>query len=171
MVTPAPDLERLFEFESQLETGFVTLFSNAVINAFSSRGAETLNTPYVALYCTAGAVLQNHMAFKGNTITPYDWFEGGMVTKIVTNRVTDNAELPPQHTVYLGKMRKALLLPFVRAGSALCQWPSDNYLQLADIRQDSTIDTYTDEDGLDTTEISWYLNFQIKPDAWPPTFA
>lgn len=164
MPLPAPDLERLFEFENQLESGFVTLLSNAGINAFSSRGTDTLQSPYVSLYCTAGAVLQNHQYIRQGSpsLAFYDWFEGTLTTEIVTNRISDSEEIPISHTVMLGKVRKALALPWVKYG-----WPADSCLQLPDIRQSDTADTWEDEDSLDHTIINWYINFQIKPAAWP----
>jgi len=167
MSLPAPSLERLFEFESHLESGFVTLLSNAAISAFSSRSVSTLDTPYVSLYCTAGAVLQNHQYIRQGSpsVAFYDWFEGTLTTEVVTNRITDSEGLPPQHTVMLGKVRKAIALPWVKYG-----WPSDNYIQLPDIRQSETPDTWEDDDSLDHTIINWYINFQIKSAAWPLSF-
>ncbi len=161
MPTQAPSLDRLFQLEEHLESGFVDLLSKGEFaTPFSSRSDKTMNSPYVSIVCTNGAV-QQHQYVRGN-IKIWDSFSGTLVTEIVTNRISERGNADKNHVKALGIMRKWLQLYNVQR-----YWDRENYLQIYDIREDLTIDTWVDEDSLDHSQISWLIWFRIMPWAFP----
>lgn len=160
-MTPAPSLDRLFEFEDHLEQGFVALLTeNNIATPFSSRSPLTQNSPYTSLFCTIGQSLQHNFNCAG--VQFWDWYEASLTTESVTNRITDEVTLPMNHVRKLGKLRTSLQLPILRL-----KWDATNYLNIVDIRASQTIDTWQDEDALDHTQIVWNLTFNINAWAWP----
>lgn len=168
MSLPANSLEQLFQFEGNLESGFIQLLTNAgLANVGSSRSSQEFKTPYVSLYFQNGKYIQetqqspNGLVGADGRTLPYCGFEGILSTECVTNRTDDLRE--NEHLTLIAKLRKNLQM--FRLAS---QWTKVQQISLVfDIREAGTTDTWEDEYNLDHTMITWDIRHAINPAAWP----
>lgn len=160
-------LDELFAFEANIEAAYVVLLlAYGLPNAQSSRALTQLETPYISLWYQNGAVVegnQHQVAFNGITwpgrLLPFNSYTGTLTTEIVTNR-----SAPPllPHTTYIAKLRGALQL-----FNVVKNWPGDPIMLPFDIRENGTVDTWEDDNGLDHSTITWSSIHSINPAAWP----
>ena len=153
------NLDELYQFEHWLETGFKQLLAGVCPSIYGSREASDLVSPRVEIKAVLGPALQHHKASYAGATSEHDAFEATIEVTIVTNRTGNEGTL--NHPRLIGSVRSRLVMRQI-----VQTWQSPVAL-IADIRGTGTIDTFSDENDIDFTTISYYLAFSVAPSAWP----
>jgi hypothetical protein len=96
--------------------------------------------------------------FSG-AVVEHDAFEATLEVTIATNRKGNEGTL--NHPRLIGSVRSRLTMRKI-----IQAWKSQVAL-IDDIRGTGTIDTFSDENDIDFTSLSYYLVFNVAPTAWP----
>ena len=151
--------EELFQFEKWLELAFEGLLTGATTHIFKSREADPLQSPRIEIKAVLGKALEHRKGYTDGKTNDFDAYEATLEITVATNRATE--EGAPNHNQLLGTVRSRVSMKY-----ALANWASDVTVIL-DIRPQGTIDTFSDENCIDLTALSFYLVFNVKPSAWP----
>lgn len=156
-------VEELMSFELPLETAFANMLKDAgITNIFPSRSTLTADTPWVEVSLITGDALRHgkihSLGFEqAGNMSPDAW-SGDLVLKITTNRGT-NGDI---HKVFIGKIRDRMRLRRI-----LAAWNVSSPYRIGWIEGGGSKKYSDDEQNLDITEMTYRLNFNIHPDAWP----
>ncbi len=153
------NVEELYQFEQWLETGFAAILAGTCPNIYTSREADELISPRVEIKAILGPALQHHKGSYGGVTTEHDAFEATLEITIVTNRSGNEGTL--NHPRLIGSVRSRLVMRYL-----IQNWKSPVTL-INDIRGTVTIDTFSDENDIDNTSLSYYILFNVAPTAWP----
>ena len=153
------NLDELYQFEKLLETGFAQLLAGVCPDIYTSREAAELVSPRVEIKAVLGPALQHHKASYAGSTSEHDAFEATLEVTIATNRTGNEGTL--NHPRLIGSVRSRLVMRQI-----VQTWKSPVAL-IADIRGTGTIDTFSDENDIDFTTLSYYLTFSVAPSAWP----
>jgi hypothetical protein len=153
------NLEELYQFEQWLETGFAALLAGTCPNIYTSRDTEDMVSPRVEIKAILGPALQHHKSMFSGAVVEHDAFEATLEVTIATNRKGNEGTL--NHPRLIGSVRSRLTMRQI-----IQAWKSPVTL-INDIRGTGTIDTFSDENDIDFTSLSYYLFFNVAPTAWP----
>jgi hypothetical protein len=153
------NLDELYQFEHWLEAGFKQLLSGVCPSIYASREAQDLISPRVEIKAVLGPALDHHKATYAGATSEHDAFEATLEVTVVTNRTGNEGTM--NHARLIGSVRSRLVMRQI-----VQTWQSSVAL-IADIRGTGTVDTFTDENDIDTSSLSYYLAFSVAPSAWP----
>ena len=151
--------EELFQFEYWLELAFAGLLAGTCPLIYKSREADELQSPRIEIKAVLGKALEHRKAYSDGVTNDFDAYEATLEITVATNRAA--VEGTPTHNQLLGSVRSRVSMKY-----ALANWESDVTV-INDIRPQGTIDTFSDENCIDLTSLSFYLVFNVKPSAWP----
>lgn len=152
-------LDELYQFERWTEEGFAAILAGICPKIYTSREPCELESPRVEIKAVIGPALNHSKSFTNGSTDAYDAFEAALEVTIVTNR-TGN-EWTMNHPRLIGSVRSRLTMRHL-----IGRWTSPVVVP-ADLRATGTADTFSDENDIDTTSITYYLVFNVAPTAWP----
>tara|TARA_R110000868_G_scaffold202766_1_gene450537 strand:+ start:126 stop:593 length:468 start_codon:yes stop_codon:yes gene_type:complete len=152
-------LDELYQFERWTEEGFAAILAGVCPKIYASREPCDLESPRVEIKAVIGPALQHSKSFTSGSTDAYDAFEAALEITIVTNR-TGN-EWTMNHPRLIGSVRSRLTMRYL-----IGRWSSPVVVP-ADLRATGTADTFSDENDIDTTSLTYYLVFNVAPTAWP----
>jgi hypothetical protein len=166
---PAPNIQTLYDFETQLETAWVSILTAAFAAASiscgvaSTRSAVIEDTPRVDLEVLVGSALKQRRGVT-TLIYPNTYyreipiaFDAKLQVSIVTTRPTNDAE----HGAIRGLVRYNL------TGSANVIGAQLPYLQVMEQLNESGSSRLIDEKEQDISLLIYDFQFAISNDAWP----
>lgn len=164
-------LNQLFQLESHLENSFRDgLVSEQVVadasRVYISRTSDLGASPRIELKAIVGEV-QNHQHLFPDESFTWDAWAAQIEALVVTNRTTESAE--DTHHAMLGRLRACLMPLYTRYNTNPLWWWKSDAVQITDIREQGTEDTFVSDDDLDYSKLRYYCIFNIVPDAWPIT--
>jgi hypothetical protein len=161
---PAPNYQTLYDFETQLETAWATVFTVALAaipitcQVLSTRNAATEDAPRVELECLVGPALTQRKGLSTGTYREVpNAFKFTLITRIVTTRPTNDN----QHGVIRGLIRYNL------TASANVVTAQLAYLQILEQLMQSGTSHIIDEKEQDVSELTYDGWFAINETAWP----
>lgn len=149
--------EEIFQLEHWLELGFQALLADTCPLIYKSREAEELDSPRIEIKAIVGKALNHAHSFADGTQV-YDAYEGTVEITVVTNRKGEEGTM--NHPRLLGVVRSRMSMKKIRTLF------SSPVVAIDDLRATGTVDTFSDENGIDITSLSFYNVFNIKPSAW-----
>lgn len=157
--------EEIYMFEHWLELGFAGILDGTCPLIYTSRAPLDLASPRVEIKAIAGGILNHSHNYTDGT-NEYDSYEGTLEITVATNRTGEQGTM--NHAALIGSVRSRLTMRYLTRKNAAQQsnWQSPVIVPL-DIRATGTADTFFDGNDIDITALSYYLAFNVKPDAWP----
>jgi len=160
-------IDEILRFEFHVEAVFSDLLNGAAENIYPSRSSDINNTPRIELKAVTLGITQERQKLIINT--PPGWiysaFNGNLITKISTNRTTENRS--EAHATVVGLTRSRLQQFSLQAWNDA--QTSDIPIIVYDIREGETDDSVNDDDNVDVTQITHNIQFSINPNALPET--
>jgi hypothetical protein len=150
--------EELYRWEHWLELGFAGILAGACPLIYKSREASELQSPRIEIKAIAGPVMDHSRSFQDGS-TAYDAFEASLEITIVTNRSGNEGTM--NHASLIGIVRSRMTM------RQLCKEWQSPALAPVDLRATGTADTFSDENDIDTTVLTYYTANTVKQSAWP----
>jgi hypothetical protein len=161
---PATDYPTLYDFETQIETAFITAFTAASLTSYAQQSNETKTSPFLNVQVTIGAGRREYAQTSAGRANKN--FEFTLEVQIVTARTasgTPNAT----HKTMRGKVRNLLerWLSANTGGSNVNA--SLSYVRIIDMSRAGGQRGVDEDQTFDITTESYAGVFQVKDDAWP----
>ena len=153
--------EEIFQFEKHLESAFSGILSTAGPNIYSSRNVDIAQSPRLEIKAVVGETANHSKAMIDRTRWVYDAYTGSLEIRIVTNRESEKKS--GAHHELLGTVRARLQQYYVTQEWAKQKTP----LLIMDIRESGTADSFTDENDIDISVLTFAIYFSINPQSWP----
>lgn len=165
---PAPDLDTLLDFETNIENAAVSFLNAATgVDVYQSLGQGKFVTPRIEVHMSIGEADDppDPKWIDSSRFTPtspeceYRKYNGSFVVRIITDASVDgNTDTPAIHRQIRSQVRAALLLNAT-------SWDSLQYYAIKYLRPVSA--SYSIDDDLAVSELEYQMRFVIKDDAWP----
>lgn len=165
---PAADYPTLYDFETQLETAWDTVFEAASLTTYTQQASTDKTGPYVTVQATVGEAGRKYQTVSDNEIKGNILFGFTLEVQVVSNRTgTDAAANLAAHKTARGKVRHLL-----ERWPAQCTGGSNinsqlSYIAIADMARSGGSRGVDEGRNFDITTETYSGQFQIKPDAWP----
>ena len=152
----APDLDTLFDFETQIETAIDTVLTTAGLTATKQRDTSDLASPFVAVQFVQGETLGN-LYIHTDSVKREDRWNGEIILTITTQRQKNNSS----HATY----RKAIRKEFAN-------WQNQinaqlTYLILLDCKTMGSTPEIAVDENHDQSVMRYGTPFAIRSSAWP----
>lgn len=162
MPSPAPSIEALHEFETQIESAVVALMTAKGVPCIPENSAAYIADTTTRVQVSVGAGLHKTLTKPGDaTSLAYTVYAGSIVIMVVTDRLKH----PELHSVYVGKARSL--------GVQFSQLFNSENLEWLAIRELDPVQSprvqIQDKNGVpkDGTAIEFAIKFEIRRSAWP----
>lgn len=164
---PAPSIQALYDFETQIETAWATAFAEKFTElditcaVGKSRDRDIETTPRVEISLSLGGPLtQRTTAGQASPKQVPNAFTGTLTVSVVTTRETNSDD----HGPIRGVVR--YLLSGANQVVGISKLP---YLQVLDMEPAGSAPSVNEEKNLDSTDMAYAITFAIRNDAWPAT--
>ena len=170
---PAPTLEVLLNIQANLEKGFAAYFKANGVSSFNSRSTANLADERIILRVEVGAAEghQSPVTITGTGAAEEDMFQFTVKIYAQTERSRLTAspiplDIPLLHDYYVARIKKLMLRGALKGTMTGITALNLSYYNIP--RMTYSGDNYAVEDeGLDTTEITYTGLVHIMADAWP----
>jgi hypothetical protein len=154
----ATTLAALYQFESQLETGFAALLNSVTTNIYYRRSTETKASPFLDVLVSIGPAT-NHERWTGSE-KEENIFEATISVSVHTGRSKSGQNTA--HHDLIGKVRSVIL-------SSVSGYNSTNFPDLAvlSISSEGSSFEVDQETNLDRTILEFSFFFGIRSTAYP----
>ena len=149
--------EEIFQLEYWLELGFEAVLMDTCPLIYKSRESDSMTSPRIEIKAIVGKALNHAHSFADGTQV-YDAYDGTVEITVVTNRQGTDGTM--NHPRLLGLVRNRMSMKKIRTLF------TSQVVAIDDLRATGTVDTFSDENGIDITSLSFYNVFNIKPSAW-----
>lgn len=156
----APNLDALFDVETQVETACKTILTAAGFSAFMQRDVtEDVQPPYIGIQLTMGAVQGHRFTYNGNV-----WLDAWHATlgfEIVTKR-SGQSSVGQNHALMRAQLRR-----FMQYASAQFGENDLPYHTLTMIQEAGTTPKVIGEHDEDISQLHFECVISIRANAWP----
>lgn len=125
---------------------------------YKSREPSDMVSPRVEVKAIVGPIMDHSRSFQDGT-NSYDAFEATLEITVVTNRTGNEGTM--NHARLIGSVRSRMTMRRL-----LGCWQS-SALAPVDLIGTGTADTFSDENDIDTTVLTYYTANTVKQAAWP----
>jgi|DEB3_MinimDraft_2_1074329.scaffolds.fasta_scaffold04937_3 hypothetical protein len=151
-------LSELYQVEKHVEAAFRTILEGVGSHIYVSREQVDIESNRLELKCKLGESIEHRRIFTNGDQT-HDTWEAQLEITVASNRgeIThiDN------HSALLGETRKRMTLRYSKHNL------TSDVIEITDIRDTGTVDSFSDDNNIDITVLTYYLVVAIRPEAWP----
>lgn len=149
-------LAEIYQLEKHIETGVSTLLDGTTANIYTSRETTDLASERIEIKAILGENLEHRHPFSDGS-SVFDVWTATLELTVATNR----GENSQNHSELLGKVRARITKKYFDANF------THEIIVTLDVRDSGTIDSFSDENDIDISTLSFYLVVNVKPSAWP----